>query len=156
MRHSSKTLERPWVIPWHSDGSLPSSLSSLVFLSFNLVLCWYHIATFFPFQFPSPISYAIILLYEKFLFWEADQNYLTISMPPFWYVKCLQPIHLHLFLQFLLFALAAHFLYHLPFSFIWDFPFLFTKCCHYLFQWPREALILTLMIVSCSFIFKYK
>lgn len=103
-----KMLERPWLIH-HSQMVVCPSVGCLLFSCFDMVLCWYHIATFFPFnslhQFHMPLSSFMRKTFSEKL----ASNHLTISMPPFWHVKCLLTIHLHSFLQFLLFCLSCFF-----------------------------------------------
>ena len=105
-----KMLERPWLIH-HSQMVVCPSVCCLLFSCFDMVLCWYHIATFFPFnslhQFHMPLSSFMRKTFSEKL----ASNHLTISMPPFWHVKCLLTIHLHSFLQFLLFCLSCFFFY---------------------------------------------
>lgn len=97
LSHSSKILEGPWLIPSQENGSLLFSLSFLVFLHFNFMLCRYHISTFLLFsssgQFHMPLSSFMRNFSEKLAY-----NHLPISMPPFWHVKCLLSIYPHSFL----------------------------------------------------------
>lgn len=107
-RRSSTMLEGPWLISSQSGGSLLLCLLFLVFLHFNLVLCRCHIATFFLFNSPSQFHMPLSSFMRN-SFSELAYNRLTISVPPFWHVKCLLSIHHHSVLQFLLFAVSCSF-----------------------------------------------
>lgn len=107
-RRSNTMLEGPWLNSSQSGGSLLLCLSFLVFLHFNLVLCWCHIATFFLFNSPSQFHMPLSSFMRN-SFSELAYNRLPISMPPFWHVKCLLSIHRHSVLQSLLFAVSCSF-----------------------------------------------
>lgn len=148
---SCKMPEGPWLVPSQEDGSVLFSLSFLVFLHFNFVLCCNHISTFFLFNFSGQFHMPLSYFMRNFFSEKLAYNHLPNSMPPFWHVKCLLSIRPHSFLQFPLLCLGRSFSLPSPILILlWDLLVPFTKFCLHLSQWPQKALDSgSHMIVRC-------
>lgn len=155
-RCSSIMLEGPWLISFQSGGSLLLHLSFLVFLHFNLVLCWCHIATLFLFNSPSQFHMPLSSFMRN-SFFELAYNRLTISMPPLWHMKCLLSIHRHSVLQFLLLAIGCSFSMPSLILIYMGLTFPFHKMLPSFISVTSESLHShTHVTVWCVFLFKYK
>lgn len=86
---SCKMPEGPWLVPSQENGSLLFSLSFLLCLHFNFVLCCYHISTFFLFNFSGQFHMPLSYFMRNFFSEKLAYNHLPISMPPFW--QCEMP-----------------------------------------------------------------
>ena len=149
-------LGGPWLISSQSGGSLLLCLPFLVFLHFNSVLCRCHIATFFLFNSPSQFHMPLSSFMRN-SFSELAYNRLTISVPPFWHVKCLLSIHRHSVLQILLFAVSCSFSMPSLILIYMGLTFPFHKMLPSFISVTSESLHShTHMTVCCLFLFKYR